>query len=90
MVFSDQYVPMAMHATVEYVMLLLSNNCTATEERCFLRGPYRDVTAQQISIVRYGSLEQLGFADAVHLNGNKYQTPLSKQGKKEHSFKIVQ
>jgi hypothetical protein len=32
MVFSVQSIPM------EYVLPLLSNNCTATEERCFLHG----------------------------------------------------
>jgi hypothetical protein len=43
MVFSVQSVQIAAHATMEYVMSFLSNNCTATEERCFLRSPCRDV-----------------------------------------------
>jgi hypothetical protein len=46
MVFSAQSVPMATHATVEYVMPSLSNNCTATKERCFLRGPCRDLISR--------------------------------------------
>jgi hypothetical protein len=32
MEFSVQSLPMAVDATMEYVMPLLSNNCTATEE----------------------------------------------------------
>jgi hypothetical protein len=40
MVFSVQSVPMAEH-TIEYVMPSVSNNCTATEEWCFLLGPCR-------------------------------------------------
>jgi hypothetical protein len=40
MVFSEQSVPIAAHATVEYVMASLSNSCIATEERCFLRGRF--------------------------------------------------
>jgi hypothetical protein len=43
MVFSAQSVPMAAHATVECSMSSLSNSCTATGERCFLRDPFRDV-----------------------------------------------
>jgi hypothetical protein len=39
MVFSEQSVTMAAHATVEYIMPSLSNNCTATEEWCFLCSP---------------------------------------------------
>jgi hypothetical protein len=39
MVFCAQSVPMAAHATVEYIMQSRSNSCTATEERCFLRCP---------------------------------------------------
>jgi hypothetical protein len=35
MVFSAHFMPMAEHATMEYVMTSLSNNCTATEERYF-------------------------------------------------------
>jgi hypothetical protein len=48
MVFSAQSVPMAAHATVEYVMPSLSNSCCATEERCFLRGPCRDVISRTL------------------------------------------
>jgi hypothetical protein len=36
MVFSAQFVPMVEHAAMEYVMPSLSNNCTTTEEWCFL------------------------------------------------------
>jgi hypothetical protein len=36
MVFSVLSVPMTAHATMEYVMPLLWNNCGATEERCFI------------------------------------------------------
>jgi hypothetical protein len=36
MVFSAQTVPMAAHATMEYLTPSLINNCTAAEERCFL------------------------------------------------------
>jgi hypothetical protein len=43
MAFSARSVTMAADATMEYVMSLLSKNCTATEERCFLRGPCRYV-----------------------------------------------
>jgi hypothetical protein len=43
MVSSAQSMPMAAHEAMEYVMSSLSNSCTATEERCFLCGPYRDV-----------------------------------------------
>jgi ATP/ADP translocase len=38
MVFSAQFVLMAGHATVEYIMPSLSSNCTVTEEWCFLHG----------------------------------------------------
>jgi hypothetical protein len=41
MVFSAQCMPIAAHATMEYVMPLLSKNCTETEERCFLCVPCR-------------------------------------------------
>jgi hypothetical protein len=34
-VFFVQSVLMAVHTTVEYIMPLLSNNCTATDEQCF-------------------------------------------------------
>jgi hypothetical protein len=40
--FSAQSLSMAAHATMEYVMPLLSNICTATGERYFLCGPCRD------------------------------------------------
>jgi hypothetical protein len=43
-VFSAGSVPMAEHATMENVMPPLSNNCTATEERRFLRGPCPDIS----------------------------------------------
>jgi hypothetical protein len=43
MVFSAQSMPMAAHATMVYVMPSLSNNCTATEEGCFLCCPCRGV-----------------------------------------------
>jgi hypothetical protein len=46
MVFSSQSVAMAAHATMEYVMPSLSNNCTATEERCLIRGPCRNVISR--------------------------------------------
>jgi hypothetical protein len=46
MVFSAQSVPMAGHATMEYIMPSLSNNCTAKRKRYFLRGPYRDVISR--------------------------------------------
>jgi hypothetical protein len=39
MEFSVQSVPMAVYATMEYVILSLSRNCIVTEKRCFLRGP---------------------------------------------------
>jgi hypothetical protein len=48
-VFSAWFVPMVAYATVKYVMQLLSNNYTATEERCFLPGPYRDVISRTVS-----------------------------------------
>jgi hypothetical protein len=44
MVFSTLSVPMA---TMEYGMPPLRNNCTATEERYFVRGLCRDVTSEQ-------------------------------------------
>jgi hypothetical protein len=36
MVFSAQAMPMAAHATKDYVMPSLNNNFTVTEEQCFL------------------------------------------------------
>jgi hypothetical protein len=45
-VLSAQPVPMAAHATMEYVIPSLSKNCTATEEQCFLRGPCRNVISR--------------------------------------------
>jgi hypothetical protein len=42
-VFSAPSVPMVAQARTEYVMPPPSNNCIATEERYFLRGPCRDV-----------------------------------------------
>jgi hypothetical protein len=49
MAFSSRSVPVAAHTTIKYVMPTLSNNCTGTEERCFLRGPYRDVISRTVS-----------------------------------------
>jgi hypothetical protein len=46
MIFSAQSVPMAAHATIEYVMASLSSNSTATEERCFLCDPCRYVISR--------------------------------------------
>jgi hypothetical protein len=46
MVFSAKSVAMVAHARMEYVMPSLSNNCTATEERCLLRGPCRDIMSR--------------------------------------------
>jgi hypothetical protein len=51
-VFSAQYVPIASHATMEYVMPSLNNNCTATEEQYFLRGPCRDVISRIIWLLQ--------------------------------------
>jgi hypothetical protein len=39
MVFSARSVSIAAHGIIKYVMPLLSNNRTATEEQCFLLGP---------------------------------------------------
>jgi hypothetical protein len=41
-------VPMAVHAIMEYGMPPLSNNYTATEERCFLHGPCRDLISRAV------------------------------------------
>jgi hypothetical protein len=38
MVLSAQFVPMDSHTTVEYIIPILSNGCTATEMWCFLYG----------------------------------------------------
>jgi hypothetical protein len=46
MVFSVQFMSMAAHTTMEYIIPSLSNNCMATEERCFLRGPWRYVISK--------------------------------------------
>jgi hypothetical protein len=46
MVFSAQSMPMAAHTTIEYVTPSLSNNCTATEKRCFLHSPRQDVISR--------------------------------------------
>jgi hypothetical protein len=48
-VISAQPVQMAAGETMEYAMPPLSNNCTPTEERCFLSGPCRDVISKTIS-----------------------------------------
>jgi hypothetical protein len=37
---------MATHVTVEYFMSFLSNNCSETEERCFLHSPCWDVISR--------------------------------------------
>jgi hypothetical protein len=34
-VFPAQFMPMAAHATMKYVMPSLSNNCIAKEKQCF-------------------------------------------------------
>jgi hypothetical protein len=49
MVFCARSVPMLEHVTVNYVMPPLSDNRTATEERCFLRGSCRDVVSRIVS-----------------------------------------
>jgi hypothetical protein len=49
MVFSARSVLMAAHATMEYIIPPISNNCTAKEEQCFLRGPCRDVISRIVS-----------------------------------------
>jgi hypothetical protein len=46
MVFPAQSVAMAAHEIMEYVMPSLSNNCTATEEQFYLRGPCRNVISR--------------------------------------------
>jgi hypothetical protein len=48
-VLSARSLAMSAHATMEYVMPPLSNNCTATEERCFLRSPCQDVIRRTVS-----------------------------------------
>jgi hypothetical protein len=48
MVFSVQSVPTAMHATMEYIMPLLSNNRTAMRDQCFLHSPRQDVTSKSV------------------------------------------
>jgi hypothetical protein len=47
MMFSARSMPMAVNA-IGYVMLPLSNNFTATEERCFLLGPCKDVISKTV------------------------------------------
>jgi hypothetical protein len=49
MVFSAQSVLMAAHAAIEYIIPLLSNNFTATEEQCFLCSPCQDVISRNSS-----------------------------------------
>jgi hypothetical protein len=44
--FSAQPVPAAVHATMEYIIPYLNNNCTATEEWCFLCGLCQDVISK--------------------------------------------
>jgi hypothetical protein len=48
-VFYARPVPMAAHATVEYVMPPLNNIRTTTEERCFISGPCRDVISRTVN-----------------------------------------
>jgi hypothetical protein len=59
MVFSAQSVPMATNATMEYVMPSLSNNCTKTEEWCFLLDPCRDVSWTSQLSVSWGERERM-------------------------------
>jgi hypothetical protein len=59
-VFSAWSVPMAAHATMEHVMPPLSNNRTATDERCFLRGPCRDVISRTVSEESVSGVESVG------------------------------
>jgi hypothetical protein len=47
-VFSVRSLPMAAQATMQYVVPPLSNNCTATDKRCFLCGPCRKVISRQL------------------------------------------
>jgi hypothetical protein len=47
MVFSARHLPMATHAKIWHIVPPLSNNCPATEERCFLCGPCRDVISMK-------------------------------------------
>jgi hypothetical protein len=49
MVFSVRSVPTVEHATMEYVMPPVSNNRTATKERCSLRGPCRDIISRTVN-----------------------------------------
>jgi hypothetical protein len=51
MMFSAQTLPMVAHATMEYVTPSLSNNCTITEERCFLCSPYRGYIKSLVELV---------------------------------------
>jgi hypothetical protein len=49
MVFSAQFVPVAVHAMVNYITLLLSNNRTALREWCVLWDPCRNVISKTFS-----------------------------------------
>jgi hypothetical protein len=49
MAFSAEFVPMAAHATMQYVMPSLSNNCTTREERHFLGNACEMLSAEQVS-----------------------------------------
>jgi hypothetical protein len=49
MVFSAWFAAMAAHATVKYIMLLLSNNRTAVGEWCVLWDLCRDVISKTVS-----------------------------------------
>jgi hypothetical protein len=49
MVFSAWFVPLAVHAAVKYIVLLLSNNRTAVREWCVLWDLCRDVISKTVS-----------------------------------------
>jgi hypothetical protein len=59
-VSSARSVPISAHATMEYVMPPLSNNRTARDERCLLRGPYRDVISRTVSEKLFFGVESVG------------------------------
>jgi hypothetical protein len=60
-VFSSLSVPMVAHATMEYVMALLRNKCTATVEQCFLCGSCQDVISRIVSSGVSGVLSGVGW-----------------------------
>jgi hypothetical protein len=49
MIFPARSVPMAVHTIMDCIIPPISNNFTAKEEQCFLRGPYRDVKSRTVS-----------------------------------------